>query len=1466
MYSDSDESMGYSNSDEDTFEPVRPKVTKKAAAPKAAAKPKATTSKAAAKTTVSKAMSKAPAKRLVKGKAASSAILSDSDDDSAIASASSSSNHSVNEETKTIEQIYQKKTQLEHILLRPDSYIGSVEHFKQFMWVFDSTTNRMAYKEIEIVPGLYKIVDELLVNAADNKIRDPSMSTIRVNIDTETNTISVYNDGRGIPIEIHKEEGVYVPELIFGHLLTSSNYDDNDKKVVGGRNGYGAKLCNIFSTEFIVETADKSSGKKYKQVFRNNMTEKDKPIITANTKKEEYTKITFKPDLEKFSMDHIDEDLESLLKKRVYDIAGCIKGSKTMKVFLNEERIKVNSFDKYISLYVNNPGEKGSIILDRCGERWEIGFAVSEDQFQQVSFVNGIATTKGGTHVNYVTDQIVTKLAEYMKKPKVAAIKPSHIKSHLWVFINCLIENPSFDSQTKENMTLRSKAFGSECTLSDKFLNSIIKDSGVVELIQSFIKSKESQSLKKTDGAKRSRITGIIKLEDANNAGTKKSEDCTLILTEGDSAKELVVAGLSVVGRDDYGIFPLRGKLLNVRDASHNQIMNNVEINHIKRILGLQHGKVYTDVKQLRYGHLMIMTDQDYDGSHIKGLLINFLDHFYPSLLKIPKFLIEFITPIVKVTKGKKVLSFFTMPEYFAWKEENNNGKGWTVKYYKGLSTSDRVDGKEYFSNLELHVKEFDICKKEDSQFIDLAFNKKKADDRKHWMSQFKAGTFIDHSVDKIPISDFINKELILFSMSDNIRSIPSVVDGLKPGQRKVLYTCLKYNINKDTKVFQLVGTVASKSSYHHGEASLSSTIIGLAQHFVGSNNINLLYPGGMFGSREQGGKNAGAPRYINTYTCPSTRSIFHSNDDAILNYLNDDGQPIEPEWYMPVVPMVLINGAEGIGTGWSTSIPNFNPVDIVDNLRRLMNGERVVPMNPWYRGFQGTIEKIAENKYQVSGVATEVGDNVIEITELPIRVWTLNYKEQLESWLTESTPWIQEYQNNSTDLAVRLRLTLTDSGMKAAKAEGILKKLKLVSSLTTSNMVCFDKEGRIKKYNSAEEILETFYDIRLSYYQKRKEYMADQLTQEWTKLDNRVRFVLEIIEGTLIVQNRKKVDLLKDLKSHGYAPFFKNAEKEDEDADADEEVDEKDHGFDYLLSMPIWNLTMEKVEKLIKEREQKEAELTALLSLTAKDLWNRDLDDFLIKWEEMQVEDYEIFHPTEIRSKSKPRKTTARKAIGVVKKESAEKLHLKQSDAEMETRNNMSTSEAGPSSAAMPAKRAPVRSRKKPIIKDEEEDFDFSTAQVKVETVEAPLKKPAATKSALDSLLDGLLSDSDDDLKMLFSKNVKANARVNPTSIPGIKGPDSPAYKKKRVLTKRSASNVDELADSLSDVNLEESTNEVKPRLLKKVLNQENTKATVGKRTAARTATRRANNYIESSEEESSDGGFQDSNSEFSD
>ena len=900
-----------------------------------------------------------------------------------------------------------------------------------------------------------------------------------------------------------QKENIYIPEMIFGHLLTSSNYDDEQEKVTGGRNGYGAKLCNVFSTVFTLETADARSKKRYKQTWTSNMTKMGKAVITSN-KGDDFTKVTFTPDFSKFGMTGIDDDFEALVKRRVYDIAGTIRG---LKVYLNGSMIKLKDFKKYMEMYTKaiklERGEEAKsdaseIVAESPNPRWEIGFAVSDGTFQQVSFVNSIATTSGGSHVNYIADQVCSKLMDIVKKRNKggATLKPTQIKNHIFLFVNCQIVNPAFTSQTKEQLTTKSTQFGSKCIVSDEFLKKIAK-TDVITNILSFAQQKADQILKKSDGNRRSRMDNP-KLTDANKAGTKDGYQCTLILTEGDSAKGLAMAGRSIVGPDLFGVFPLRGKLLNVRDASVDQISKNAEIQNIKNILGLKHKTNYLDCKSLRYGHIMIMTDQDHDGSHIKGLLINFLQVSYPSLLRIPEFLIEFITPIVKVFKGDpkqptKSRSFFTMPEYEAWKMEHRDERGWEHKYYKGLGTSTTEDAQVYFRDLDKHLKDFHVMQENEAELIELAFSKKKADERKEWLRQFKPGTYLDHSIKRITYTDFVNKELILFSMADNLRSIPSVVDGLKPGQRKVLYACFKKNLKKDMKVVELAGYVSGLTAYQHGDTSLQQTIVGLAQTFVGSNNVNCLEPSGNFGSRLQGGSDSASARYIYTRLSPFARRVFHPLDEPILKYNTDDNRTIEPEVYVPVVPMILINGADGIGTGWSSSIPNYNPEDIVKNLKLMMKGQEPEEMIPWFRDFKGKVTMVGPDRYKFSGIITQTGDSEVEITELPIRMWTQDFKDKLvEIIKAEKVPsWIKDYDDYNTHKSVHFVVRLEEKHMKIALEEGLEEKFRLSRSIATSNLVAFDAEGRITKYSTVEDILKEFYQLRLKFYTKRKVHGA---------------------------------------------------------------------------------------------------------------------------------------------------------------------------------------------------------------------------------------------------------------------------------------------------------------------------------------------------------------------------------------
>ncbi|KAL8576595.1 DNA topoisomerase 2-alpha [Nucella lapillus] len=1154
----------------------------------------------------------------------------------------------------TVERIYQKKTQLEHILLRPDTYIGSVESVTQQMWVMNDETNQMELREISYVPGLYKIFDEIIVNAADNKVRDPTMDTIKVEIDPNNNKIKIWNNGKGIPVVEHQTEKMYVPTLIFGHLLTSSNYDDSEKKVTGGRNGFGAKLCNIFSNKFIVETSCAEYRKAFKQTWTDNMLKTKEPTITES-KDKDFTCVTFCPDLAKFGMVMLDRDIVALFTRRAFDVAAATRG---VRVFLNGKKLPVKNFRDYMELYLRDKtdeaGQPVKVVYEQVNPRWEVGITLSDRGFQQVSFVNSIATTKGGRHVDYVSDQCVTKLIEIIKKKNKEGIKimPFQVRNHLWVFVNCQIENPTFDSQTKENMTKQAKSFGSKCQLSEKFVTQVNK-CGIVESVLSWMKFKaQAQLNKKCHSAKHSKLKGIPKLDDANDAGTRNSDKCTLILTEGDSAKTLAVAGLGVIGRDNYGVFPLRGKLLNVREATHKQIMDNAEINNIIKILGLHFKEKYDSVdklRTLRYGRLMIMTDQDQDGSHIKGLLVNFIHHFWPNLLQ-HNFVEEFITPLVKVTKGKQEESFFSLPEFEEWKRKTENWHTWKVKYYKGLGTSTSKEAKEYFSDMPRHRIPFRYSGPEDDSSINLAFSKKKVEERKEWLTNYmeerKRRTemglpelyLYTKDTRHITYNEFINRELILFSNADNVRSIPSLMDGLKPGQRKVIFTCIKRNLTqKELKVAQLAGSVAEQSSYHHGENSLMSTIINLAQNFIGSNNLNLLQPIGQFGTRLHGGKDAASPRYIFTMLSPLARHIINAKDDSLLQHLFDDNQRIEPEWYCPIVPMVLINGSDGIGTGWSTRIHNYDIRQVVSNIKRLLCGLDPLPMVPSFKGFRGAIEEVGENRYICSGEVAVLDDATVEITELQVRTWTQNYKEEVLEAMLQGTekapPMITDYKEYHTDTTVKFVVKMLPEKLAQAEQTGLHKVFKLQSNLS-SNMVLFDSRGCIKKYNRVEDILQEFFDVRLDFYQRRKHYLEGMLGAESCKLDNIARFILEKIEGKVVIENKPKKDIIQMLVRRGYDSDPVKAWKEAQSKEKQDESDDFDDNastasdmtggpdFNYILNLPLWSLTKERKDELMKQGHSKREELAELRGKTPTGLWEDDLEQFMIVLDEVEEQE----------------------------------------------------------------------------------------------------------------------------------------------------------------------------------------------------------------------------------------------------
>lgn len=1129
---------------------------------------------------------------------------------------------------------YQKLTPIEHVLKRGAMYLSSLEIDLVETWIYNEDTENVEKKEIKYCPALYKIFDEIVSNTIDHAIRlqkeqndNPDADIkqtkmIEVNIDKETGYIEVINNGQGIDIYKDEKHDMYIPEMLLGSLHSSTNYNDDEQRLSTGMNGLGASLVNIYSTEFHLETVDNKRKLKYSQVFSENMSIKTQPTISKYSKYP-FTSIKFLPDYKRFKCEKLSDDMYQIFCRRVLDI--CCLTNENIKVFLNKKQLTIKSFEKYCELFLSKSKTQQVRYYEKINDNFEYMIAENDvnkdddsqsvsskdiktinNSFQHITFINGINCMQGGKATDYTVNQFIRKFIDYAKGKKrkgIENIKSQYIKDNIFIFIKAIVPDAEFTSQSKENLSTPYSKFGFQINISDKAIEKLYK-SHILDKLLSLNSDDNDKKLQKTDGKKVNRIYGIPQLDDANFAGGPKSIQCSLILTEGLSAKSLAIAGLSVIGRDYYGIYPLKGKVLNVDNASVDKIANNTEINDIKKIMGLQAGKDYTtkeDLATLRYGKIVLLMDMDVDGHHIKGLIFNMFYKLWPSLLEHHDFAFTILTPIVKVKKGKQSISFYNQNDYNKWCLDNNNGNGWDIKYYKGLGTSTSQEAKEYFKDMNrVDYKLAD--KKECFGAIDLAFNSDRKDDRKEWIKTYNRDAIIKYNKGQTIVSydTFINKELIHFSVYNVERSIPNICDGLKISTRKILYSCFKKNLVKDIKVAQLAGYVSENSAYHHGEVSLQEAIIGMAQDYVGSNNINLLEPNGQFGTRQSNGNDAASSRYIYTQLMPITQKLFNKQDLNILEYKNDDGLQVEPYYYLPIIPMVLINGAIGIGTGYSTFIPCFNPKDIVQAIKYLLEDNykefNKIEFVPYYRGFKGTIEKEEKNSkisYKTYGIFKKIFANKILITELPIGISIDQYKEFLDDLIVKKSKILKNYVNNSTEKDVKFELEFYPNILNDEYIDKIYKEFKLVNDkLKFSNMNLLNENGTISSFDNIHDIIRHFYNIRYDGYIKRKEYILNDLKEKIKYMNAKAQFIMDIIDKKLIVANNKKDNIIAYLEKHKYP--------------------KKDDNYNYLIMMPIIQQTIEKKDELLNAVNDLKMEIKNLEDKTPNDLWNDDINDFI--------------------------------------------------------------------------------------------------------------------------------------------------------------------------------------------------------------------------------------------------------------
>lgn len=794
---------------------------------------------------------------------------------------------------------YKGLSDKKHIYQITDTYIGSDEQTEREEWVFRFAKNQLEKRKITVSQAVERLFLEILSNAGDNAFssRNSGVDPGEINITMSENRITIRNGGLPIPIEINKEMNLYAPEMIFGVLRTSANYDPTVIRMGCGRNGFGAKLVNIFSKEFKIDVADNIRKKRYRQTWRDNMEVREDPVID-NYKGPSYVEVSYLMDFKRFKYQ------EDKYPAEVFALFGrlALEMSMNCKVplVINDAKydvVDIQNFCKYI--FPEEALSTSIVHIERDEPMYiEICLLDTPDAGETLSYVNGMITRDGGVHVEAVIKAISNVLLDKLNNSKAVKninkddakkkniLTLADIRPHISIVMSCRIPDPKFTSQTKTQLSGPQLKFD----FPDKLFTHIYKWSLITRLYAT-LEAKQMKNLQKTDGKKRRHIL-LGKGEDANEAGGAQSKKCTLFIVEGKSAMGYAVKAISSIpnGRNFYGILPIRGKLLNVMNANAQQIAENEELIEIKKMLGLKEGMDYSSQEAfatLRYGYVVILTDADDDGKHIMGLILNFFYCRFQTLLA--RGYIHYLrTPILRVYSGKQVLKFYSAGEYDTWKAKTPNAHNWKHRYYKGLGTSKDSDILDDFKSPKMVMCIYDDrC----PDSFKLAFDSKYSNQRKAWIATWKQAFDIE-DVKECPISKFIDQEFIQYSVANLHRSIPRLMDGLKVSQRKVLWTAFQHwkgpvmgqlmKGPKEIKVERFASITAEATNYHHGGNCLSETIIAMAQNFVGANNMPYFTQDGQFGC-----------------VAPETRVLLWNGDIKLAKditeqdvLIGDDGKP----------------------------------------------------------------------------------------------------------------------------------------------------------------------------------------------------------------------------------------------------------------------------------------------------------------------------------------------------------------------------------------------------------------------------------------------------------------------------------------------------------------------------------------------------------------------------------------------
>lgn len=1066
---------------------------------------------------------------------------------------------------------YQLLSQEKQILRNPDMYVGRT-HCK----LGDANDSKWCFYENgkavpqDVIPALWKLFDEASQNVIDlyekNNRNGEENLVKNVWVTLEKDTIIIKNDGTGVPIEKHEEASktlkrdILCPELVWFHFGSGDNFDGD--RSVGGKNGYGAKLCGVFSSHYQLKTQDEK-GNKFKMIAKNNMSERGKPKVVRPTEEKvckPFTELKFKIDLSQFKLggstiDCIPEGTLYAMEKRVADMANFMPD---VVVKLNGKRVKPKTFLQQAKQVL---GEK-NIMFTHTNEHQMVAVGVRSDEKGTgcCAYTNGVFNRLGGRHVRDLLWSFHSGMQTFSDYKKSGISRHTLQRKLLLFVVYKNVVNPMFDGQCKDELTDADSGHRSSINHRNEPCKRYF--SAIRKTLKDYIKKKgsdkENSEAKKSDGETR-RYVNVEDLLDARLAGSSRSKECSLFITEGKSAARLAA---SMCPKDKYGVLPIRGKFVNAGKKSKGEFNKNKEVQSLKVALGLKQNS--KDPSTLRYGKVIIFTDQDSDGYHIRMLLITMFSTYWPELFK-RGYLWMFETPIVKATKpGKPLVNLYDQQKVEEHIKENS---GYKYKYYKGLGTSTDAEAKEYFDNRN------QLMWKIVGDINQIKKTMGKGDESNKFRKYLSSGEKECTVTNRGDVNFIVQKQFANYAYMSNLRKIPHLIDGMVPAMRKVLYYAIKNLKGRDNIVDRLANRAADATHYHHGSTNLIGVIVNMASDYVGGTNLPYFYKGGQFASRHDDEHAAG--RYLKTGLLSHVNKIYPPIDMQFYPKNMDEGVEIEPLFMVPIIPMLLVNGHRGgLGCGWLSEIPPHSIQAVINMVRNKLTEKSVERVPVFYKNFTGTVTDT-----HTSGVYNmNEHDSSIVVTELPVGLKTDKFVKEI-SKITRRIEFMDNHKKGDT---VHLKIY----GCSKADVEKHMTK-----AIKTSYVV-FNTKGEIEPIEGEtpyEAILNEFMKERTEIYEKRKTKLADQTLIELIRVEVKHRITQTYVSGEWKAKDIETESGVKNILRQLQLGFDWKIKEED-------------------LDVSIRKLNQTQADALKKKSEALRVERAAIMKKSIKETWLEEL------------------------------------------------------------------------------------------------------------------------------------------------------------------------------------------------------------------------------------------------------------------